>query len=377
MSEVAEIIAPSGTQQTAEQTQIQEFERMAFGGDKPQVQQVEPTTPVTEAIEPVTTTPSVDYLKELGYENIDAAKAEIESLRQFKANPPSEFKLENEESRKMAEAVSKGDRKSVLEILQKQERIENLVIAEVTKETAPDIIKLGLKLKYPTLTDSQIEFQYNQDYGIPKEPIMRDTDDPDEFNEKHDEWKQRVSDIEMKAAIAATMAKPDIEAAKTKIDISSILSPSTTVDKDFEAYKASNASAEKFYNEVSPQIQALKESDVPLAVSIKDENNKMNFDISIIPETTDFETARQDSLAWDVFRTCYDKEGKFIPQNLQRISLLANNFDKYAQSIARQAVNAERKRVIEEETRGNGIQRDFNTIVEPTELQKMEKMAFG
>ena len=318
------------------------------------------------------------YLKEhFGVDNLETAKTEWQTLQQLKANPPKPeaFKFENEESEKLARAISTNP-KEAFKILQKQERIENLVSIEVNKDNAADIIKFGIELANPSLTPQEIEFQYKQEYVAPKEPVQKATEDDDEFAERHSEWKERGEAIEMKRTIAAKMAQPQLAAAKQKIDISSILSSNEIVDKDYEAYKASNASAEQFYNTVSPQITALKPADVPLVINVNDANNKMQFDISIIPEEADFETARQDSLTWDVFKTCYDKDGKFIPQNLQKIALIAKNFDKYGQAIARQAVNAERKRVIEAETAGGGLQRNFNTQVEPTELDALKQFAF-
>lgn len=361
---------------------IQQLEQMAFGGKTEESPSEVPSnqpesTPATAAeTTSAPVQPDINLLikESLGFDNLDIAKQEIEKLKSL---PKSDFKFENDESRKMAEAISKGDRKTILEILAKQDKIESLVSAEVSDDTAPEIIKLGMALKYPTLKPEQIEFQYRQDYGLPKEPVMKDTEYEVEFQERHNEWAQKVSDIKMKIAIAATMAKPEIESAKSKIDISSIL-PSTQVDKDYEAYQASIANAQESYNKAVPLINALKEADVPIVVSLNDAGNKMQFEIAITPESSDFEAARQDSLALNILKNCYDKDGNIIPKEIQRLALISNNFDKYSQSIARQAVNAERKRVLEEETKGGGIQRDFNTNhVEPTELQRLEKMAFG
>lgn len=387
-TEVATTNSSTETKPTADQIQLQEFERMAFGGTKPAntastTSEPAATNTDTQTTDTTNTTPVTDYtpfVKEtFGVETVEEAKQQWLELQTLKANPPKAepFKFENAESEKLARAINSNP-KEAFKILEKQEKIESLLSLEVNADNAANIIKLGMELKYPTLTPAQIDFQYKQDYGIPKEPVLKDTDDQEDFNERHEAWKEQVSNIQMKAIIAATMAKPELEAAKQKIVLPDIQPTATTVDKDYEAYKASNASAEQFYNAVSPQINALKVNDVPLTVNINDANNKMQFDISIVPEETDFEAARQDSLSMDVFKTCYDKDGKFIPQNLQRISLIAKNFDKYAQSIARQAVNAERKRVLEEKTGDGGTRRDFNTtVVEPTELQKLEKMAFG
>jgi hypothetical protein len=385
MAEPAEVVQATETI-TEQQPSIQELAAFAF--NKPIVNSEQPATSTaaqTENVVPVTSATETEesfdepiYLKNnFGWENREAALAELNELRQLKANPPKvdSFKFENEESERLAKAIN-ANRKEVYKILEKQERIEALETLEVNKETAADIIKFGMQLTNPTLSPQEIEFQYKQDYVPPKEPVQKASEEEDEFKERHDEWKEAVERIEMKRVIAAKMAQPQLAAAKQKIVLPDI---SSTVDEGYEAYKASNASADEAYNNVTvPALKSLKEADVPLSFNVNDANNKMQFDISIVPDATDFEAARQDSLSIMDFLTknCYDKDGKFLPQNLQRIVLLANNYDKYGQAIARQAVNAERKRVIEQETVNGGGRRDFNIAVEPTELDQLKQFAF-
>lgn len=322
------------------------------------------------------------FIKEtFGVDNVDAAKAEWLSLQELKAKPAAatETAFANEQSKKVHQYLKEGKIDEALEVYSSQKKIDKAITGEVNKDNAADIIKLKMQLGNKLLTNDDIEFQYRQDYVAPKEPVQKASEDEDDFKERHDEWKERVTMIEQKRIVAAKMAIPELEQLKTKIELPDIHSPQTNVDDDYTAYKASNASADEAYNNVTvPGIKALKETDVSLKVSINDANNKMQFDINIVPEQTDFEAAKQDSLSLSQFlkKTCYDKDGKFVPQNLQRLVLLNNNFDKYGQAIARQAVNAERKRVIETETAGSGMQRNFQTQVEASDLDKLKAFAF-
>lgn len=159
-----------------------------------------------------------DWLKrELGVDDVSVLKAEREEYTKLKSQTPAEVKYENEQSKKVHQLLQEGKVDEVLDIYSKQKSIDKAISLEVNKDTAADIIKLSMQLKYPTLTKDQIDFQYRQDYGIPKEPVIKETDDPDEFNERHQEWEEKVANVQMKATIAATMAKPELEQAKTKI----------------------------------------------------------------------------------------------------------------------------------------------------------------
>lgn len=167
------------------------------------------------------------YIKNhFGYDNLDAAKREIEELRQ-KANKPFEPKFENDFSDKVYKALQSGDVKTVSKMLAQQDRLEELTALEVNKDNAADIIKMNMQLKNPALSKAEIDFQFEQDYTAPKEPKepkqrASETDEEfaermDEYKDAHGDWKRVVDNIDMRKSIAAKMAKPELEAAKSKI----------------------------------------------------------------------------------------------------------------------------------------------------------------
>ena len=73
----------------------------------------------------------------------------------------------------------------------------------------------------------------------------------------------------------------------------------------------------------------------------------------------------------------YDDDGNFLPDVVTKFVLRNNNFDKYAQSIARQAVNAERKRVVESQISGGAGVRDTSIPNAPTEFQQRMEFALS
>lgn len=371
---------------TATADQVQNMNGMAMAFDDPSLV-VNPgdtsvantnTAVITQpaaATEDAASTPDyTPFVKEtFGVETIEEAKAQWQELQALKNAPPKaeEIKFENEESKTVHELLRQGKTKEAIEFYSKQDKLNAAITSEINKETASDIIKLNMQLKYPKLTPTQIDFQYKQEYGIPKEPVMKDTEDETEFNERHEAWKDQVQSIQMKTEIAATMAIPELEKAKSNLKLPDI--PAGKVDEDYEAYKASNASADEAYNNITvPGIKSLKETDVQLGFKVEDANNQMQFEVALVPTKEDFEKARQDSLSLTQFLTkvAYDKDGKFLPHRLQRMVLLEQNFDNYAQSIARQAVNEERKRVIAKEAPNGNGSKDYNVNTDKTELQK-------
>lgn len=164
--------------------------------------------------------------KTFGWESEDVAKNEITELRKLKEAKPQEVKFENEQSKKIYDLLAGGKVEEVIDFYSKQKEIDKVLTADVNKMTASEIIKLNLQLKYPSLTKDQIDFQYRQEYGVPKEPIYNESKETEEeFKERHDAWKEQVSNVEMKATIAATMAKPELEQQKAKIVLPDISQP--------------------------------------------------------------------------------------------------------------------------------------------------------
>ena len=267
------------------------------------------------------------FKKEFNWDSADVAKQEIEKLRT--AQPANKY--ENEESRKVHELLMQGKIKEVTEIYRQQEQLESFATAEVTPELASDIIKLGIRVKNPSLTDKEIEFQYKQEYVHPKEPKQKLSEDDEEFQEKMDEWKELCDNIDMKRNIAAKMMQPELAAAKTKIQLPDIDKPEDAAFKDFESYKASLQQDVEFEQKVIiPAIQSLTEDKVKMSFEVNDPKNQMQFGLSIVPDKADFEAAKQDALTFDKFIASinYDKDNKFTPDNLALAILNLKHFAK-------------------------------------------------
>lgn len=183
-------------------------------------QVVTPTPPV-EATSPVEEEEIIDpneWLKrEYGVDNADIIRQEREELKKLRETKPEEIKFENEDSKRVLELLKQGKIKDVVDIYSTQEQLNKFTSGEVTKDSAADIIKLGMQLSNKLLTKDEIDFDYNQNYGIPKQPVQKDTETDDDFAERMEVWNERVKTVEMKKIIDAKKAIPQLEQLKTKI----------------------------------------------------------------------------------------------------------------------------------------------------------------
>lgn len=275
-------------------------------------------------------------------------KAEREELKVLKANPPKaeEIKFQDEESKHIYQLISGGKekRKELRESLEKQEMIENLSSVEVNKDNAEGIIKFQMRLKNP-LTPAEIDFEYKQNYTAPKEPKQRATEEEDEFNERLEEWKEQVNNLQIKKIIAAKMAQPELSKLKSDIvlpqiqqkEIQQVEKTLTQKELDEQKLAADNfihsvESDLKNFNEVSVTV---KDKDVEILTSYvfsPEEKAEVNAQLKILAENNFNSNA--------VFADRWVNEDKtFNVSRMIRDMAILNNADKMNQKFAEDGAN--------------------------------------
>ena len=319
-----------------------------------------------------------EYLKtNLGYESWEAAKAEIEELRQLKANPTkAEIKYENEVSQKLAQAWMAGKTDEVFEYLNEQRQLERLTTAEVSKDTADEIIKLGMKLRYKDegLNETEIAYKFNKQYSIPKEPVELASETAEEFEQRHNDWKEQVADIEMSKIIDAKVAKRDLEAAKQKLVLPSV---ETSVDEDYIQYKKDLEESAKIDEETKIAYKAFTPEAVEAKMNFNDEANKIAFEFQYKPTQEEFaqavEMVTNPEKFWGMYK---NSDGSPNRQKfLQDIQFLVSR-EKMTMEAMKQAKNATIKQMLLADNSQSGqFQRQPAQQGEPSEIHKLMQQA--
>lgn len=341
--------------------------------------------------EPVKDTPP-EWFKNYGWDSEDLAKTEIESLKKLKdsSQEKPEFNFENEESKRLADAINKGDRKKVLEILRTQDEVESYLTGEVTKDNADNIIKLGMKLKYKDLqlSDSEISYKFNKQYGIPAEPVQGADELDEDFSARKSQWQATVSDIEMSKIIDAKLMRPDLEQAKTKLVLPDIQGEQQQPVKLTPEQVAANKKFDEAY--LSSVEQAVKDFS---GFSLKVKNEDVGLpEISVAYTAADTEKVSLSGELKDWVNKSYDANALFDQRwvnkdgtvNTKQMAedryLLANRdaiFQKLADETAKKTIEAyvkgKKNISIKEGTpNANNLQRD-----EKTDLDKVRDMVFA
>lgn len=268
------------------------------------IEQPAPTTqePPANAVQPTTDTPQptltdipaatienpFETIKsKFNYQTAEDAIKEIEELRALKNNP---IKYENAESERLHKAIIAGKekRQEALAILNRQDKIEKLIETEVNKDSAADIVKMGMQLKYQDLTPEEINYRFNKQFALPPKPIQTDIEDDTEYQNRVTTWQEQVNDKTMELMIEAKLAKPEIANANTKLELPNIENPLEQEylkwKKDMEEVDKLDAAAKTDYQNYKPEALLTK-------IDFNDEANKIAFQYQFTPDEKSFNEA--------------------------------------------------------------------------------------
>lgn len=320
------------------QTQEQVVEKKEEIVETKTEQVVETKQDDTEILDPK------DWLKrELEVDDIEVLRAERAEYKKLKETKPEEVKFADETSKQIYDLLKEGKRKEVREFLQTQEQLESLTTGEITKDNAADIIKLKMQLSNKLLTKDDIEFQYKQEYVAPKEPTQRATETDEDFEERVNDWKERVTTIEMKRVVAAKMAIPDLEQLKAKLVLPDIQPQQVQKPLSQEELDAAKRFDEAYLNSVNDSVKNFN------GFSVKVKNEAVGLpEISIPYVAIDSEKGSLSQELTDFAKNGYNSNAMFAQEwvnedgsiNTKQIAedrYLLKNRDRILQKVAEEA----------------------------------------
>ena len=134
--------------------------------------------------------------------------------------PAQEIAYENELSAQIHQALLEGKHEDVYNFLEKKNKIEKLATTEIKdRNTAEEIVKTHMRLKYSDLTDDEINYKFNRQYKLPKEPVQDLVESDEEFKQRLDEYNEKVQDINTELMIEAKTVRPEIAKQRTEIKL--------------------------------------------------------------------------------------------------------------------------------------------------------------
>lgn len=333
-------------------------------------------------VEPVVTTPAAvvtqptdifqPFREKYKFNTPDEALAEIESYRQMKANPQTPtYEFENAESENLFKWLQKGDAElpKVYEFLDRKLKIDSFLSKEVTADTAPDIVKLGMQLKYKDFSQAEIDHVYKKQFSLPSKPSKGADEEDSEYNDRLASWKEVVEDKKMDLLIEAKRARPEIEAAKSKLVFPQIES---AVDEGYIQYKKDLDENQRSAVEAKEAYKAFTPKSIETKINFKDEANKIDFDFQYEPTPESFAKAKDMvsdmKLFWNNF---YNQDGSPNRQKFLDAIYFATNKESMLTEAIRQGKNAAIKSNLPDNTKEGGLVRQL--VQAPAEESEVDK----
>lgn len=313
------------------------------------------TAIVVEKQEDVSVDKPNELKEHLGFDNWDEAKTQWQELQKLKetATTKEEIKFANDQSKKFFDLLKEGKEDDVYNFLNEKKRIEKYTSVEVNKDTAEEIIKLSLSTKNKNLSSKEIDFLYKDEYVAPKEPSQRSSETDEEFEERLEDWKEKVEKIEMKRMVAAKMAQPELEKLKSELVLPDIQNnPSQPqipqeeldrIDKVKDDYVKSIDTVLKDMNEFNIMVKD-EGVDVPLAYTYSAEEKKqVASQMKVLAEQNFNVTALFDE-RWS------NKDGSVNTVQIAKDLALLNSGDKAIQKLTNDAASKIKLKYIQEKS---------------------------
>lgn len=214
-----------------------------------------------------------EYLKQqLGFDDWETAKAEIEKLR---TSPKLDF--ENENSRKFYEYAKEQKEEELLRFLEEKRKIDKLSVAEVKDtNTAAEIVKMSMYQKNKELDPSEIEFLFNERFQRPAKPQQAYDELDADYEARVSAWESRVNEIDKRLIIEAKLAKPEIEKIKNDLVLPDI-NPNKAEQLSPEVLEMQKQYVENVKSAITDSINSFD----GFTATVKDEG--VDFSVAYVP----------------------------------------------------------------------------------------------
>jgi len=240
---------------------------------------VETTTDVVDANE---------YLKQnLGYQDWEEAKKDIEELRKLKEQPKQEF-IKGEDFWKEKE-------QEIFDKLNKRAELRKLESLDITNANdAAYVIKSNLRAKYPELDERDISDMFDENYSRLPKPIQKVDQTDEEFEAEVKLWESREDAINRKIVRDAKIAKPELIKLQNQIELPDIPTKNAVqelsqedLQKLDDTKSAFTKSAESFIKQFNGFSAVIKDKDVEIPISYdlsKEEKAEVESSLNVFVE---------------------------------------------------------------------------------------------
>jgi hypothetical protein len=217
------------------------------------------------------------YLKEkFGFENEEQALTEFQKLKE--TPKPTELKFGNEESEKFFNLLKDGKEDDVYSFLTEKKRVERLSNAEVTDtNVASEIVKFNLQKKYKDLSEDEIEYKFNKQFGVPEKPEQGLDETDEEYELKISSWEKEKKLAEKELIIEAKLLKPELDKYRPSLELPELPKAENLDEQNKEDFAKWEQARKQYEEQLESSYQSFK------GISVTAKNEEVEIPVSFVP----------------------------------------------------------------------------------------------
>lgn len=326
------------TQETV-QVEIKDPYSEASWSEAPQVaEKKEVEVKQTEAQIEKPTAPVIDYnnyLKEkFGFESEEQALTEFQKLKE--TPKPAEIKFGNEESEKFFKLLQDGKEDDVYSFLSEKKRIEKMSNAEITDTNiAADIIKFNLQKKYKDLSEDEIEYKFNKQFGVPEKPEQGLEETDEEYEVKVNNWEKQKKLAEKELIMEAKILKPEIEKYKPTLELPELPKAENTNQPSEEDLAKWEEARKQFEQELETSYQSFD------GINVTAKNEEVEIPVSFLPSDEEKAALKEQLKNFDqneyFAKRWISEDGKVKVKQMMNDIYLLENQEKALQKLVNES----------------------------------------
>lgn len=333
---------------------------------QPQAQQpvTQPAAPEAQSFQFST------FSEKFGYKSPEDAIKEIEELRAFKSAPGTPAAFKDDEAAAIYKGLAEGNYDLLREHLNRQHEVGRLSSLDVNKDTAADIVKFGMQLKYKDLSVDEINYKFNKQFAIPPKPVQQAGEDQTDYDDRVAEWQQTATDRQMELMIEAKMIRPEFESAKKQFTFPKAIE---STDAGYLQYQKTLENEDRMHEEAFKAYQAFQPNQIAMELPFVDEPNKIDFKFKYEPDKESFAKTIEAVSDIENFWKLFTKpDGTPDREKFLKTIHYGLNADRYMIEAMTQSKNAAIKAQLPDNSQG-GLVRQLPQGQEPSELDRNMK----
>lgn len=325
------------------------------------------------------------YLKEnLGFDNWELAKKEVEELRKLKGVKP-ELSFANEDSKKILEALAGGKEDALYDYMVKKRQFAQVEQMSLDKPAdAEQVLKLSFQLKYQDLSASEISDLITEKYAKPEKPAQQDDETDQEYTERVAKWNQQCETVDKRMVRDAKIERPELLKLKNELILPEIPKEESKANQPTPEQLAA---AKKLSDSFQTYNSAVKEL-AGFAANVKDKD----VDYSVAYTASDADKTQVEASMKAFVESGFDANILFANRwlnqdgtaNLKQMTedlLLLTAKESAFQKIANEAANRRMEEYVKTRKNINLTEVDQTKKFDPTneknELDKVRDWAFS